>query len=140
MIIVGEIKQIAKQLATLDGWYRVEVTQPKAKRSVEQNKLLWKLIHAIAKETSQSDYDVYCAILEKADAKSDYIIVATDMEQYLRETFRAVKFIRFQQVGNKKCYVYKVYFGSSLMDTGEMSELLSVAQGIASEYGIYYGA
>ena len=138
MRFAGKIQEIIPELLKLemDKLYICEVKQPKSHRSLEQNRLLWKMIHSIAKETAQDDMDVYCGILEKADALSDYVITATDMEDALRKSFRGVKFIRKQEVNGKECYVYKVYIGSSKMDTKEMTELLDVTLQICGELGI----
>ena len=85
MITTGKIKDIITDLQKLDKSkiYICDIKEYKQKRSVEQNKLLWKIIHRIAKETYQSDEDVYCAVLERADALSDYVITATDMAEDL---------------------------------------------------------
>ena len=138
MKITGTIKSIVPELLKLemDKLYICEVKAPKSKRSLQQNKLLWKLIHSIAKTTYQDDMEVYCAILERADALSDYVITATDMETALRKSFRGVKFIRMQEVNGKECYVYKVYIGSSKMDTKEMTELLDITLQICGELGV----
>ena len=138
MKIYGQIKEIVQELFKLDmdKQYLVEIKEPKSKRSLEQNKLLWKLLHKIAKETYQNDIDVYCAVLERADAKSDYVITAIDMEDALRKSFRGVKFVRMQEVNGKECYVYKVFIGSSKMNTKEMNELLEIVFQICSELGI----
>ena len=138
MKTAGKIKDIITDLLKLDmeKIYICEIKEPRSKRSLEQNKLLWKLIHRIAKETYQSDEDVYCAVLERADALSDYVITATDMGDALRKTFRGVKFIRMQEVNGKECYVWKVYLGSSKMNTSEMNELIEIAMQICSELGI----
>ena len=138
MKTVGKIKDIITDLLKLDmeKTYICEIKEPKSKRSLEQNKLLWKLIHRIAKETYQSDDDVYCAVLERADALSDYVITAVDMEEALRKSFRGVKFIRMQEVNGKECYVYKVYLGSSKMNTSEMTELIDITMQVCSELGI----
>ena len=138
MRIAGKIQEIIPELLKLemDKLYICDVKQPKSHRSLEQNRLLWKLIHSIAKETYQDDMEVYCAVLEKADALSDYVITATDMEDALRKSFRGVKFVRMQEVNGKECYVYKVYLGSSKMDTKEMTELLDVTMRICEEFGI----
>ena len=134
----GNIKAIIRDLLMLDmnKFYICEIKEPKPKRSLEQNKLLWKLIHRIAKETYQDDEDVYCAVLERADALSDYVITATDMGEALRKTFRGVKFVRMQVVNGKDCYVYKVYFGSSKMNTSEMNELIEITMQVCAELGI----
>lgn len=120
----------------LDKYYDVSIKEPTNKRSLQQNKMLWSLIHSIAKATNQEDNDVYCALLEKADALSDYIITAVEMEDALRKSFRGIKFMRMQEVNGKDCYIYKVYLGSSKMNTKEMTELLETAIQIASELEI----
>lgn len=138
MKTAGNIKQIVTELFKLDmdKVYICEIKELKSKRSLEQNKLLWKLIHRIAKETFQSDEDVYCAVLERADALSDYVITASDMGEALRKTFRGVKFVRMQTVNGKDCFVYKVYLGSSKMNTTEMNELIEITMQVCSELGI----
>ena len=138
MKIYGQIKDIVQELFKLDmdKQYLIEIKEPKSKRSLEQNKLLWMLIHKIAKETYQDDMEVYCTALERADAKSDYVITAIDMEDALRKSFRGVRFVRMQEVNGKECYVYKVFIGSSKMNTKEMNELLEIVFQICSELGI----
>lgn len=138
MRIAGKIQEIVSELLKLemDKLYICDIKQPKSQRSLQQNKLLWRLIHSIAKKTYQDDMDVYCALLEKADALSDYVITATEMIEALRKTFRGVKFIRMQEVHGRDCYVYKVYIGSSKMDTKEMNELLDITFQVCGELGI----
>jgi hypothetical protein len=136
--ISGKITEIIPELLKLDmdKLYLCEVKEPKSKRTIEQNKMLWQLIHSIAKTTHQDDMDVYCGCLERADALSDYIITAYDMEDDLRKCFRGVKFMRKQEVNGKECNIYKVYIGSSKMNTKEMTELIDITMQIASECGI----
>lgn len=138
MKTVGKIKNIITDLQKLDmsKIYICDIKEYKHKRSVEQNKLLWKLIHKIAKETYQSDDDVYCAVLERADALSDYVITATDMAEDLRKSFRGVKFVRMQEVNGKDCFIFKVYLGSSKMNTSEMNELIEITMQVCAELGI----
>ena len=136
--IYGRIKDIIPKLFELDQSkeYLMEVKEPRSKRTLEQNKLLWLLIHKIAKETYNDDHDVYCAMLERADALSDYVITATDMGDALRKTFRGVKFVRMQEVNGKDCYIFKVYLGSSKMNTAEMNELIEITMDVCGELGI----
>ena len=135
---IGFIQDIVSDILKLDlsKIYQVEIKEYKHKRSIEQNKKMWALIHEIARATGDDDMQVYCGILEKADVKSDYVITAMNMEEALRKSFRAVKFIRMQEVNGKDCYVYKVYLGSSKMNTAEMSELLDITLNICGELGI----
>lgn len=134
----GKIKDIIPELLKLDKdkLFICEVKEPKSKRSLEQNKMLWQLIRTIAKKQDQDDMEVYCALLERADALSDYIITAYDMEDDLRKCFRGVRFIRKQEVNGKECNIYKVYIGSSKMDTKEMTELLGITLRLCAELGI----
>lgn len=134
----GKITEIIPELLKMDmdKLYVCEIKEPKSKRTIEQNKMLWQLIHSIAKATHQDDMDVYCGCLERADALSDYIITAYDMEDDLRKCFRGVKFMRKQEVNGKECNIYKVYIGSSKMNTKEMTELIDITMQIASECGI----
>ena len=134
--MVGTQKQAITWLLEQDNTKFFEVKEKKTTRSLQQNKLLWELIHKIAKQQNQEDMEVYCALLERADAKSEYIITATEMEEALRKTFRGVKFIRKQLVNNKECNIYKVYLGSSKMKTKEMTELLDITIQLCSELEI----
>ena len=134
----GTMKSIIPEMLKLDmdKLFVVEIKEPKSKRSLEQNKMLWQLIHAIAKETHQDDMEVYCTLLERADALSDYIITAYDMEDELRKCFRGVRFVRKQEVNGKECNIYKVYIGSSKMNTKEMTELLDTTLQLCGELNI----
>lgn len=138
MKTVGLIPDIVTKLMKMDlsKLYEVNIKEYKHKRSIEQNKKLWVLINEIAKATGNDEMQVYCSILEKANVKTDYIITAINMEETLKKSFRAVKFIRMQEVNDKECYVYKVYLGSSKMNTTEMSELLDITLNICGELGI----
>ena len=138
MKIIGTIKDIVTKIMQLDlsKLYVIEIKEAKSTRSLQQNKMLWELIHKIAKQQNQDDMEVYCTLLERADALSDYIITATEMEEALRKTFRGVKFIRKQVVNDKECNIYKVYIGSSKMNTKEMTELLDITIQLCSELGI----
>ena len=134
----GKITEIIPELLKLDmdKLFICEVKEPKSKRSIQQNKMLWQLIHSIAKQQHQDDMEIYCALLERADALSDYIITAYDMEDDLRKCFRGVRFIRKQEVNGKECNIYKVYIGSSKMSTKEMTELLDITLQVCAELGI----
>ena len=134
--MVGTQKHIINWLLEQDNTKFFEIKEKKTTRSLQQNKLLWELIHKIAKKQNQDDMEVYCALLERADALSDYIITATEMEDALRKTFRGVKFIRKQVVNDKECNIYKVYIGSSKMNTKEMTELLDITIQLCSELQI----
>lgn len=73
--------------------YALELAEVKSKRSIEQNRYLWALIGEINKEESggrDGDMDIYCQLLEKANAKCEYIGALEVAEKALRDNFRAV--------------------------------------------------
>lgn len=107
--MIGTQKQVITWLLEQDNTKFYEIKEKKTTRSLQQNKMLWELIHRIAKQQNQDDMEIYCTLLERADALSDYIITATEMEEALRKTFRGVKFMRKQVVNDKECNIYKVY-------------------------------
>lgn len=138
MKLVGTIKDITTKIMKLDDSqiYLIDIREQKAHRSLQQNKMLWKLIHLIAKKQKQTDMEIYCTLLERADAKSDYILAKPETEDSLRKIFRGVKFIRQQEVDEKIFNVYKVYLGSSKMTSKEMTELLEITIQLCSELRI----
>lgn len=117
--------------------YQVEIKPYRSKRSLQQNSMLWKLISEIAQKTNQDDYEVYCALLERANALSDYVMTEKEISEEMKLCFRGVKFMRVMQINGKDRYIYKVYLGSSKMNTKEFTELLDEAIKLASEVGIY---
>lgn len=134
--MVGTIKQIIAWLLKQDDTKLYEIREKKPSRSLKQNRMLWKLIHKIAEIQNQDDMEVYCTILEKADALSDYILAREETEDALRKQFRGVKFIRKQEVNNTTLNVYKVYIGSSKMTTKEMTKLLDITIQLCSNLRI----
>lgn len=121
-----------------DKVYQMEIKEPKSKRSLEQNRLLWKNLQLASKELGQDLMKTYCDLLEEADVKSDFLIVSTEMSEALRKTFRGVLFLRKQEVNGKDCFVYKVFLGSSKMTVNECQELLDRSFDLLERLGINY--
>lgn len=132
----GTVEDLIPKMLKLDKTKIYEIKEKPNQKTAKQNRGLWKMIHNIAKYEGMDDMDVYCAVLEKADALSDYVITAEERVEDLRKSFRGVKFIRMQEVNGKECYVYKVYLGSSKMNRKELSELLEIVNFLASERGL----
>ena len=138
MKIVGYLKDLIAGIEQLDKskFYIIDIKEQKSQRSLKQNKMLWKLIHLIAKKQGQDDMEIYCTLLERADAKSDYVLAKIETEEYMRKIFRGVRFIREQEIDGESFNVYKVYLGSSKMTTKEMNELLAITIQLCSELKI----
>lgn len=125
-------EQIIEELEK-DVLYRLDVAQIKSKRSIQQNKYLWNVIHEISlaengkKATSDDDWDIYIQCLEQANAKCEIIAVRKEAVAMLKETFRAIKELgTFTSTNGWEMVQLKCFYGSSKMDVTEMGKLLDV--------------
>lgn len=131
------IKELEK-----DKDYRIELNLVKSKRSLEQNALLWKLIHEISQHINgtrandDDDWNIYLSALEKTGAKFEYIAVLPEAENILREQFRAIRLMNSFEHNGRTFNSYKVYYGSSKMNTQEMTLLIETVMDMAAECGI----
>lgn len=132
--------EIARQLEKGE-LYKIALTKATSKRTNEQNKLMWALIHdiAVARGTKRAndDYDIYIEALERAGAKFDYMQILPPAETLLKEHFRAVKFVNAFEQDGKIWHTYKVYYGSSKMNKEEMNILLETVMDMAEECGVH---
>lgn len=123
--------------------YRLNATQIKSKRSIEQNKLMWELIHEISiaengeKATSESDWEIYLQVLEQAQARFEVIAIRKEAISMLKQSFRAIKVLdEFVSPNGWNMVQVKVYPGSSKLDVKEMGKLLDCVIDRASQNGI----
>lgn len=123
-----------------DALYRISCNVAKSKRTIEQNKLMWALIHEInvarGTERSTDDWDIYIEALERAGAKYEYIAGLPGTEELLKEQFRAIKKMNSFEHNGRTFDSYKVFYGSSKMDTKEMTMLLETVLDMAAELDI----
>lgn len=130
------IKELEKDIN-----YRIQFNVIKSSRSLEQNSFLWATIHEIAiarggSRAGNDDWDIYLEALERAGAKYEYIAVLPQAEKLLKDQFRAIKKTNSFVMNGKEFSSYKVYYGSSKMDTKEMSLLLETVLDMAAECGL----
>lgn len=133
-------KEVIKELEK-DVPYRIGCNVIKSKRSIEQNKLMWALIHEInvarGTERATDDMNIYIEALERAGAKYEYLAVLPGSEAILKEQFRAIKQMNSFEHNGRTFNSYKVFYGSSKMDTKEMTTLLETVLDMAAEIGVY---
>lgn len=118
--------------------YVLELKEVRSKRSLQQNKFMWALIHQIAdhKDMNMKEIEIYTSALEEANAKYIYLMGIKEAEDELRKNFRAVKVVRPTYENGKEYIVYKCFVGSSKLDTKEMNKLLDIIISWAEELGI----
>lgn len=118
--------------------YVLELKEARNKRTLQQNKFMWVLIHRIAahEDMNMSEIEIYTSALEEANAKYIYLLGIKEAEEELKKNFRAVKVVRPTIENGKEYIVYKCFVGSSKLDTKEMNKLLDIIISWASELGI----
>lgn len=118
--------------------YVLELKEVRNKRTLQQNKYMWVLIHEIARheDVEETEIDIYTKALEEANAKYVYLLGEKEVENELKKNFRAVKVVRPTIENGKEFIVYKCFVGSSKLDTKEMKRLLDIIIGWAEELGI----
>lgn len=118
--------------------YSIEINGIKSKRSLEQNRMMWALIHEIAEHTQGGDeMDLYCQFLEIANAQTEIILCDPNVDiNALRKVFRAVQFMGYSEIDGAVMAQYKVFTGSSRFDTKEMNKLIDTILSTAYELGI----
>lgn len=119
--MIGTIEQIIQYLFKQDKTKQYEVKEYKEKRSLNANNYAWKLITEIANIMRISKEEVYIEML-KIYGKSEMISVLAeiDVSKYFKYYSEAGESI----LNGKKFKHYKVYMGSSEMNTKQMSILI----------------
>lgn len=135
-----------EQLRKLDDKknYVVEIKQFKDKRSLEQNSMLWGLIHQINlafngfKADKKSEMELYCQLVENAQIKRDFIATLPDAKPSLETVYRVVKEANKTIKTDKQVELstYICYRGSSHFDTEEMSRFIDSVLDLAEQVGI----
>lgn len=135
MKITAKPNELINELLKLDRdkYYSMEIKEPKSKRTLQQNAYMWKMINEIAKRQYQDEMEVYCQVLETANAKFTWLKGLKETKEELLQVFRAVKITRYDEDGFA---IFKCFYGSSKMDTKEMSVLLDIVLDWATQLGI----
>lgn len=122
----------------LEKEYSLELKEVKSKRTLQQNKYMWALIHSIAHHESmnQNEVEIYSLALEEANSKYIYLMGTPEAEDELKKNFRAVRVVRPTIENGKEFIVYKCFIGTSKMDTKEMKKVLDIIIAWAEELGI----
>ena len=120
--------------------YEVNIKEYKHKRSLEQNSYMWALIGEIDKKLNggrpNEPINVYIQCLQRANAKYDFVYILHDVVNELKKKFRAMEYIGDVEINGVMLENWKIYYGSSTMNTKEMSNLIDCVLDYASEVGI----
>lgn len=108
---------------------RVEIKQWRERRSKDANALMWACLQEIAYALQTDKWSVYLEMLKRY-GKHSYVLVREDAVERVKQQWRETEVVGEVDVNGQKAVQLLCYYGSSLLDTAEMSHLLD---GIISE-------
>lgn len=123
-----------------EGAISLDCKKWRQKRSYDANAYLWVLIDKIAQKTRQKPADVYRHAIKDIAGNSTIVCVQDKAKEILMQQWQA-KGLGWQvdDMGGSKlegCSVLRLYYGSSVYDTQQMSALLDSVIDDAKELGI----
>lgn len=116
--------------------YSVEIKVVKSQRSIQQNKLLWSLLHSLEIKTKELAIDWYIKSLVDTGAVVDYVWGTIKTEDMLKKSFRAVQRVKPHKIKDSEGWLYRVIVGSSKFNIAEMNELIDTVLRYCAELGI----
>lgn len=138
--LIGTKSELIKQILDLkfedNDFLKAEITRIKDKKTLQQNRYMWELIHQIAQKQNQDEMEVYCQALQEANAKYTWLEGLPEIKEKLLQVYRAVQITRYEERFGKQFAIFKCYEGTSKYDKQEMMELLEIIIGWAEELDI----
>jgi hypothetical protein len=138
--LIGTKSELIKQILDLkfgdNDFLKAEITRIKDKKTLQQNKYMWELIHQIAQKQNQDEMEVYCQALQQANAKYTWLEGLPEIKEKLLQVYRAVQITRYEERFGKQFAIFKCYEGTSKYDKKEMMDLLEIIVGWAEELDI----
>ena len=131
-MIAADIRQGKKKAV-------VSFKQYRNNRSLKQNRLLWELLEMMAAEMGTTAWECYVTLIEQTGAKYDYFYCMPKAYKTFKEHFRAVKIVQTETLSGTQMYLCKCFYGSSKMDTGEMTKLIDAAFDVLADIGVDAG-
>ncbi len=120
--MIGTIQQIIEFLFKQDKTKKFEIKEYKPKRSLNANNYFWELTTQLANVLRMNKEEMYFILLQKYGQSEMVSVLATiDVRPYFKYYTEAGESI----LNGKLFKHYKVYKGSSEMDSKEMSILIN---------------
>lgn len=131
--MIGNAEAIIQYLFQQDREKVFEVREYKQKRSLTQNAYFWVLVNEIANVTRQSKDDIHLQML-KEYGQNQVISVQSNID--ISKFLKYFEEIGHGRVNGKDFTHYRVFEGSSEMDSREMAILLDGVVQEAEQLGI----
>lgn len=131
IFIVGSPKEIIKSLLELDPKTKYELKEYKEKRSLDANSYYWMLLYQLASSLNTSSNELHFELLKRySPAIVMKLPIQTDPKDYVKY------YEKYKTEEGEKAVYYKVYKGSSDMNTKEFKALLDGLISECEEVGI----
>ena len=131
--MIGNTQEIIKWLFDQDSGKIFKIEEYKQKRSLTQNAYFWVLVNEIANVTRQSKDDIHLQML-KEYGQNQVISVQSNID--ISKFIKYFEEIGHGRVNGKDFTHYRVFEGSSEMDSREMAILLDGVVQEAEQLGI----
>ena len=117
--------------------YDITIKEKKNRRSIDQNKLLWKLIGELAKTQDTTDWEMYLNIMKDCNISPEYILALPKAEKTLKEVYRVViPLDETREVNGKTLTIFKCQIGSSKLDKEQFTQVIEYTIRLATGLGI----
>lgn len=146
-----KIKAIAELSSYIDSLepdkdYYIKVGKLKKKRSLNANAYAWVLLDKIAEQIHESVSEIYRGYVKEIGGNSDDVLICeSSPEELSKAVDRLRKFWELRGLGwqseviesdkDTECYV-RLYYGSSVYDTVQMSRLIDMIVQDCEMFGI----
>lgn len=117
--------------------YKIELSPIKSKRSLAQNKMMWKLISDVAKHEGMDSDEIYIQVIKLANIRTEILQVLPEAIERLSRVFKlVVERERRPSPKGIETAVVECYYGTSQFDTKEMSDFIDRLLDYAARVGI----
>lgn len=130
-----------ERLLEKDGDYILDVKKARQKRSNAQNALLWELLTQIDEcvNGTREPWSWYVSAIRQTGAKTKLIYMEDESFEELKEMcdWKGSHIRAVESLGKEgDLYIYRLFYGSSQLDTSEMSQLIDIVLDMASLVGL----
>ncbi|QIK70865.1 hypothetical protein G7062_11410 [Erysipelothrix sp. HDW6C] len=119
----------------------ISINDKKSQRTLEQNRMIWALIHEIDKHENGStdkgsEMELYKNLIKNARIQIDYLQGLEQTKESLSKVYRVVEIIERRTTDKADTVVFGCYRGTSQFDKEEMSIFIEVVLSYAEQIGL----
>lgn len=119
----------------------IDVYEKKGQRTLNQNRLLWELIHQIdlaenGRVDRDSEMNLYINLIKLSKIRIDYFQTLKEAKPMLENAYRYVEEKESRMSNGVETVVYACYRGSSHFNKDEMTDFIESVLNYAQELGL----